>query len=217
MGPLEYKEEGNRLVRERRWREAIEQYTKGLEAGGDELAPDARGILLSNRSQCWLSLEEWPKALGDADACLRLLPEHTKALFRRATAHERLGHTVEALADYAKVSRAEPQTRQAAEAAQRLRETVMRSSAQRQEEVLPANLLEHLRTGSPEQQEDACTKMRALCVHKGLGGALLSAGALEALVGAAASAKATDELRSAALAALVALASGHEVSEDRDE
>ncbi|CAK0866789.1 unnamed protein product, partial [Prorocentrum cordatum] len=64
MGPLEHKEEGNRLFGQREWRRAAEEYTKGLGGAGTELPGDQRGLLLSNRSQCMLNLEEPPRDWG---------------------------------------------------------------------------------------------------------------------------------------------------------
>ncbi|CAJ1415899.1 unnamed protein product [Effrenium voratum] len=81
MSPLERKEAGNQLFKEGKWQQAVEQYTAGLESANDEnLAPDQRGLLLSNRSQCWLKLSDFQRSLEDANACLALLPEHAKRL-----------------------------------------------------------------------------------------------------------------------------------------
>ncbi|CAE7626260.1 TTL3, partial [Symbiodinium sp. CCMP2456] len=85
-----------------------EVYTKGLDECDENFPPDQRGLLLANRSQCWLKLSDFQKGLDDANACLELLPEHVKSLFRRATALEQLGRETEALSDFARVARADP-------------------------------------------------------------------------------------------------------------
>jgi len=217
---MQYKEEGNRFFREGQWKKAIEQYTKGLQGGGEEELPaDVRGLLLSNRSQCRLNLHEWQAAFEDADACLRLLPSHTKSLFRRATAYEHLGKKAEAVADFVKVAKAEPQNKPAVEAARRLREDVMRSTEQQRDEALPANVLDVLRNrsdGSAEDKVDACKKLRALCVHKGLSRSLFKSGTLDLLVELVSTENTEPELRASALGVLMVMASGHE-TKDEDE
>merc|ERR1719345_226428 len=99
-------------------------------------------MILSNRSQCRLNLNEWQAALDDANAGLQLLPSFTKLLLRRGTAYEKLGKNFEALGDYAKVARAEPKNAAAVQATRRLRDVVQSSSQKSRDEVLPATLLE---------------------------------------------------------------------------
>jgi len=219
MSAADYKEEGNRLFLEKRWKEAIEQYSKGLEHSEAALEADKRGLLQSNRSQCWLNLEEWQKALEDADACLKQLPEHVKSIFRRAVAYEKLGKAKEALADYVRVAKVEPQNRAAVAGAQRLRDELMRLGDQRLGEALPGHLLEVLRNHAASSSEvvDACSKLRSLCVHRGCTGSLLSAGAVDLLLEKASSAETPLEVREAAMAMLFTMASGHEANEDEDE
>lgn len=221
MPPCDYKEEGNRHFGERRWHEAIEQYTLGL--GDSAIADDARGLLFSNRSQCWLNLESWERARDDADACLRLLPTHTKSYLRRGNAYEQLGKRTEALADYARVAKVEPRNHAAVDAARRLREQVMDSAQKQRDDVLPANLLEVLRKDEASSAEvlqekvDACEKLKALCVRKGLAGALLRLGAMELLVGLSGNEETPQELRASALGVLLMMASGHESHDDEDD
>eukprot|EP00929_Paragymnodinium_shiwhaense_P108696 TRINITY_DN75020_c0_g1_i1.p1 TRINITY_DN75020_c0_g1~~TRINITY_DN75020_c0_g1_i1.p1 ORF type:complete len:969 (-),score=247.08 TRINITY_DN75020_c0_g1_i1:100-3006(-) len=220
-GYVEFKEAGNNYFKDKQWKSAIEEYDKGLalESHG-ELPTDQKGLLLSNRSQCWLNLGEWQRASEDADGCLKLLPEHTKSLFRRATASEKLGKDTDALADYVKVAKADPKNKDAIAAASRLRESVLKRGAQRHEEVLPANLLQELRnTDAPQSPEalekkvDACRKLRALCVHKGLTATLVRSNALETLVDMAKQAEPTD-LQEAALETIFVMASGAEADDE---
>eukprot|EP00928_Gymnodinium_smaydae_P043899 TRINITY_DN29337_c0_g1_i1.p1 TRINITY_DN29337_c0_g1~~TRINITY_DN29337_c0_g1_i1.p1 ORF type:complete len:1026 (-),score=236.19 TRINITY_DN29337_c0_g1_i1:54-3062(-) len=243
MAPVEatrsstsYKEAGNALFKEKRWREAAEQYGRGLEAEGctqDSAdggpAPDVRGLLLSNRSQCWLNLGDAHRALEDADGCLRLLPEHTKSLFRRALALEKLGREADALADYVKVAKADPKNVEAKAAATRLRDKVLREGARRQEDLLPANLLQVLRTSTGDgevatkaQKVDACQKLHQLCIHRAMSSTMVAAGAVETLLAVIVAREdnhesEAEELRAAALGALLAMASGEEAEGDADE
>ncbi|CAE8662959.1 unnamed protein product, partial [Polarella glacialis] len=214
-GPLERKEAGNQFFKEGNWQLASAEYTFGLEEGGEDFPGDQRGLLLSNRSQCWLNLSEYQKALEDADACLKLLPEHSKSLFRRASAQEKLGRKNEALKDFARVARAEPGNHNAIEAAKRLRDEVLKEGQQRQEECLPSHLLDVLRADSSvEAQLEACGKLRALCIRRGQTAVLLAAGGLELLLRRAAEDATAEDLRQACLSALVAMASGQEESDD---
>eukprot|EP00913_Durusdinium_trenchii_P004769 g4429.t1 len=49
-----------------------------------------KALLLANRSQANLKLEDWEQALADAEACLAIQPDHPKALHRRSVAKEAL-------------------------------------------------------------------------------------------------------------------------------
>ena len=97
------------------------------------LSSDQKGLLLSNRALCFLKLSRYQRSLEGADACLQLLPEHVKSLSRRAVALEHLGRPEEALQDFARVARAEPQNLQAVQAARRLREELARKRSERRE------------------------------------------------------------------------------------
>jgi tetratricopeptide (TPR) repeat protein len=220
MEPGEYKDAGNRLFKDGQWKEAIEQYTKGLEAGGGKEIPgDIRGLLLSNRCQCYFNLNEWQAALDDADAGLQLLPSLAKLILRRANAYEKLGKNSEALVDYAKVARMEPKNMAAVQSAKRLRDDVLSSSQQKRDEVLPAHLIEVLKKSdsTSEARIDACNKLRGLCVHKSLGGSILQAGALDVLLAIAHDGESDSELRRASLAVLAVMASGHEAQEEDED
>jgi len=216
-GPSEYKEAGNNFFKLQKWKEAEEQYTLGIAC--PELATDARGLLLSNRSQCWINLGEFQRAFDDANACVKLLPEHVKSLFRRATAAEQLGKEAEALADYVRVAKADPKNTAAVSAAKRLRDNVLRTGAQKMDDVLPANLMQKLRDDSTSVDErvDVCRKMQALCVHRSLTNSLISQGALQLLVDITSGDTVPQELQEASIAALLTMASGTEAEETDEE
>lgn len=215
---MEHKDAGNALFKQQKWAEACDAYSRGL--ASDDLPADTRGLLLSNRSQCRLNLEQWGEALEDTDACLRLLPEHTKSLYRRAVAQEQLGKDADALADYVRVVKAEPSNKAAVQAAQRLREKVMKARQQQVDEALPTHLFDVLREpcsdATLEKQVDATQRLRAYCVHRGMAGSLLSSGALELFVEKAQAQETPPELRCALLASLVCMASGAEATDEDD-
>lgn len=218
---MEHKEEGNLLFKAQKWSEAIDEYSKGI--ADESVAPDTRGLLLSNRCQCRLNISEWQLALDDADACLSLIPAHIKTYFRRGTAYEKLGKETEALSDFVKVAKAEPKNAAAVEAAKRLKNFVMKSTDKKRDEVLPVQLLQTLRDGgdapsTEEQKVDACKKLRALTVHRQMTGTLMAAGTVELMINISKAEETPSELRAQALGVLMSMASGHEVTEaDRDE
>ncbi|CAK9066484.1 unnamed protein product [Durusdinium trenchii] len=94
---LEIKDAANALLEEGHAQEAAEQYSIAL-LRLKELAQEVqsgesvtlKALLLANRSQANLKLEDWEQALADAEACLAIQPDHPKALHRRSVAKEAL-------------------------------------------------------------------------------------------------------------------------------
>ena len=89
--------------------------------------------------------EKWKEALDDAEEALKLIPSHVKSLFRRATAHEKLGNVAEAAADFVRVTKLEPAHQGAQQAARRLRTDALASESKKRETLLHAPLLELLK------------------------------------------------------------------------
>lgn len=200
MSPLERKEAGNQLFKEGKWEEALEQYTFGLEIAetAENIPPDQKGLLLSNRAQCFLKLSDWQRSLDDANACLALLPEHAKSLVRRGTALEQLGRRDEALRDFAQVARADPSNVLAVQHARRLREEISMQKSQRDDQSLPSQLLERLNS---DEALDACDQIRRAILERHQALALLKLDAVPKLLALALKA-AQQELRKAALQCL---------------
>lgn len=92
-------------------------YTKGGQCTLPEDLPETTANLLialySNRSICFIHMQQPGKALDDADACLKIQPTHVKALFRRGLAQMELERYGEAGAQFSKVLEVEPQNKQA--------------------------------------------------------------------------------------------------------
>lgn len=209
MSPLERKEAGNQLFKEGKWEEALEQYTFGLES--ENIPPDQKGLLLSNRAQCFLKLSDWQRSLDDANACLALLPEHAKSLVRRGTALEQLGRRDEALRDFAQVARADPSNVLAVQHARRLREEIAMQKSQRDDQSLPSRLLQRL--NSQDEALDACDQIRRAVLERHQALALLKLDAVPKLVAVALKA-AQQELRKAALQCLCSMTSATSLEED---
>lgn len=68
---------------------AINRYDSALKTCPDYLHKQ-RAIYWSNKSACYLKLDEYQKAVDSASQALGLDPEYVKALNRRATANEKL-------------------------------------------------------------------------------------------------------------------------------
>ena len=76
----EFKQIGNELYKQQKYSEAVEQYSKGLEASKDD------PILLSNRSVAYWKLGEYQDALKDAQQCIQVKPDWVKGYLRKTVA-----------------------------------------------------------------------------------------------------------------------------------
>ena len=70
---------GNEMFRSGRYFEALALYSEGLESD------PMNAILLCNRAVCRSKIGQWEKAVEDCDSALRIQPNYTKALMRRAS------------------------------------------------------------------------------------------------------------------------------------
>lgn len=83
---------GNEAFSKNEFAEAEEAYTKSLNlvvVSEDSVLPcikEFAGTLYSNRSACHMNLQQYQKALADADLVLKFRPGWTKGFFRRAQA-----------------------------------------------------------------------------------------------------------------------------------
>ena len=89
-----WKEKGNALVKEKKYKEALDCYTKSIEIDPND------PILYSNRSAMHLNLNEFDQALADAEKAISLKPEYAKAYLRKGKALEGLEKFDEALKTY---------------------------------------------------------------------------------------------------------------------
>jgi len=90
---LELKEKGNKALESGNAAQAAEEYTLALlqlqDLTKESSAQDAgtlKAVLLANRSQAYLSQENWDRALEDATSALEIRPDDSKALHRREAA-----------------------------------------------------------------------------------------------------------------------------------
>ena len=90
----DWKDKGNGLVKEKKYKEALDCYSKAIEYNPKE------PILYSNRSAMHSNLSEFELALKDAEKAMELKPDYIKSYLRKGKALEGLNRKKEALAIY---------------------------------------------------------------------------------------------------------------------
>ena len=90
----EWKEKGNALVKEKKYKDALDCYTKAIEIDPNE------PILYSNRSAMHFNLSEFNEALIDAETAISINSYYAKAYLRKGKALEGLNKSKEALETY---------------------------------------------------------------------------------------------------------------------
>ena len=113
-----WKEKGNALVKEKKYKEALDCYTKAI-----ELDPNNQ-ILYSNRSAMHLNLFNYEQALIDAEKAISLKPDYGKAYLRKGKALEGLQKLKEALDTYKLGLEKDKQNAQLLEASSNLEATL---------------------------------------------------------------------------------------------
>lgn len=102
------KEEGNELFKDGNFAHAAMRYVKALSHASKffDLTPsDQEEVdklklsLYLNLAQCYLKLEQWPKAIANCRDALAIDPANPKALYRRAVAYEKEKNIDAAVAD----------------------------------------------------------------------------------------------------------------------
>ncbi|GAA6042640.1 hypothetical protein JCM8097_008261 [Rhodosporidiobolus ruineniae] len=87
MSAASYKADGNAAFAEKKYLKSTKLYTKAIELEKDDTA---LGALLSNRSAAYVFLQEYDKALNDANEAVRRRPNWSKAHVRVAESYARL-------------------------------------------------------------------------------------------------------------------------------
>ena len=105
------KEQGNTQFKQGNYEEAVDFYTKAIEACeslGLSQVKDDLAVLYKNRSACHLKKERYENAAEDATKSLGIVKNDPKALFRRAQAYEKLGKLEDAMKDAKNAYQIEP-------------------------------------------------------------------------------------------------------------
>ncbi|CAK9134130.1 unnamed protein product [Ilex paraguariensis] len=100
---------GNDLFKSERFTEACSAYGEGLRLDS------TNSVLYCNRAACWYKLGHWDLSIGDCNQALRVQPNYTKALLRRAASNKKLERWEEAVRDYEVLRRELPYDREVAE------------------------------------------------------------------------------------------------------
>ena len=103
---LRIKDEGNAAFKARKYREAIDLYTKGLEV--DPNNRDINSKLLQNRAQAHININEYDKAIKDCTSALEFDPSYIKARRVRAKANGGAGNWDEALKELKDIAESNP-------------------------------------------------------------------------------------------------------------
>ena len=90
----DWKDKGNGLVKEKKYKDALDCYTKAIEIDPNE------PILYSNRSAMHFNLSEFNEALIDAETAISINSYYAKAYLRKGKALEGLNKAEEALETY---------------------------------------------------------------------------------------------------------------------
>ncbi|KAK9088868.1 hypothetical protein Scep_027950 [Stephania cephalantha] len=101
---------GNELFNAGKFAEACVAYGEGLKF--DQSNP----VLYCNRAACWSKLGQWERSIEDCNQALRIQPNYTKALLRRAASNEKLERWVESVRDYEVLRKELPGDNEVAEA-----------------------------------------------------------------------------------------------------
>jgi len=100
------KDAGNRHFQKQEYDDAIAEYTAAIDIAPQDYAD--RAVYLCNRAACFLKKASHEAVIADCTAALQLAPRYTKALLRRAQAHESLHHYSQAQVDYHAALELEP-------------------------------------------------------------------------------------------------------------
>jgi len=80
------REQGNDLFKVAKFSDASMAYGEGLKYD------PSNSVLHCNRAACWSKLEKWEKAVDDCNEALRIQPNYTKALLRRAASYAKVSN-----------------------------------------------------------------------------------------------------------------------------
>uniref|UniRef100_A0A8D8QR02 RNA polymerase II-associated protein 3 n=1 Tax=Cacopsylla melanoneura TaxID=428564 RepID=A0A8D8QR02_9HEMI len=101
------KEQGNTLVKQGKWGEAIEKYNVAIQTYPND------AVFFANRALCFLKMKNFVSAEADCTCSIRLDNTYVKAYQRRAAARRALNQFEEARKDTLKVLTLEPNNKQA--------------------------------------------------------------------------------------------------------
>ncbi|VVB10969.1 unnamed protein product [Arabis nemorensis] len=133
----EAKVEGNKLFVNGLYEEALSKYVLALELVQEfSDSIELRSICHLNRGVCFLKLGKYEETIKECTKALELNPTYTKALVRRAEAHEKLEHFEEAFTDLKKILELDPSNDQARKGIRRLEPLAAEKREKMKEEAI---------------------------------------------------------------------------------
>ncbi|KAF8049931.1 hypothetical protein N665_2086s0007 [Sinapis alba] len=133
----EAKVEGNSLFVNGLYEEALSKYLLALELVQEfPESIELRSICHLNRGVCLLKLSKYEETIKECTKALELNPTYSKALVRRAEAHEKLEHFEEAVTDLKKILELDPSNDQARKGIRRLEPLAAEKREKMKEEAI---------------------------------------------------------------------------------
>jgi stress-induced-phosphoprotein 1 len=96
MSAQEWKDKGNTFIKNKHYEEALNCYNEAIKADPKD------HIHYSNRSACYINLNNFQKALEDAEQCIKIKPDWAKGYLRKGMAEFKLDKLEEAAETYKK-------------------------------------------------------------------------------------------------------------------
>jgi len=143
-----FKEKGNKAFQEKNYQEAIEHFTKAIEADPND------HVFYSNRSACYASLQNYESALQDAHKCVELKPDWVRGYTRKGLAEYYLGKYSEAAGTYKKGLELDPENAQLKEGLEKAQSHLQNPFAQMFTGENLTKLMTNPKTSGFFQQQD---------------------------------------------------------------
>jgi stress-induced-phosphoprotein 1 len=106
MSSDEWKEKGNNFLKSKNYDEALKCYTEAINIDSKNY------VHYSNRSVCYYNIQNFSKALEDANSCVGLKPDWGKGYLRKGMAEFKLDMLEESIASYKKGLEFDPNNQQ---------------------------------------------------------------------------------------------------------
>nr|CAH8827935.1 unnamed protein product [Trichobilharzia regenti] len=132
---VKMKDDGNILFKSGLFNEALLKYTEALDLCPLKYCIE-RSIIYANRAACHIKLDSPEAALLDCNESLNLQPDYVKCLERRATLLESKDRLTDALEDYEKLLRLDPNNQRARYACATFPERIQIQNEKMKEEML---------------------------------------------------------------------------------
>ncbi|XP_010438172.1 PREDICTED: tetratricopeptide repeat protein 1 [Camelina sativa] len=133
----EAKAEGNKLFVNGLYEEALSKYAFALELVKEfPESIELRSICHLNSGVCFLKLAKYEETIKECTKALELNPSYTKALVRRAEAHEKLEHFEDAVTDLKKILELDPSSDHARKGIRRLEPLAAEKREKMKEEAI---------------------------------------------------------------------------------